>query len=346
MAGEYRISLMETTQKKRPSARRKSLLRSPRRGISLAQRGVKNYLLKKPLTISFEITHACNANCLHCHRGGPVREDRASPRDYALICQEVKPVVAQFSGGEPLLRHDLEDIVRAVRVPNRAPYIVVTTNAALLTQQRYDALRQAGVDEFSISLDYPDERHDNFRQVPGLFEKITCLIEGLNPTEGKPITLCCVVQRDNFRDLPRMAELARKWNVKVNFSSYTPLRTDDRGYLIPEEDLEEFREITRQLLAFRKAQDTVFNSEYAFQKMIQYFEQGSYPHCRTGERFCNVNPNGTFSPCGLIITNFRTLKELRNEFARTNSCIYCLTSIRSNCEKSFWQSALDTIKSL
>jgi MoaA/NifB/PqqE/SkfB family radical SAM enzyme len=326
-------------------ARRKRLP-SPRRSLSLALRGLRNYVLKKPLTISFEITHACNADCLHCHLGGPVQENRASPQDYAEIYGKVKPLIAQFSGGEPLLRRDLEEIVRAVRVPNRAPYIVVTTNAALLTRQRYDRLREAGVDEFSISLDYPDERHDSFRRIPGLFEKITRLIEGLDPAEPKPITLCCVVQRDNFRDLPRIAELARQWNVKVNFSSYTPLRTDDQGYMIPKEDLDEFREITRRLLAFRKAQDTIFNSEYAFKNMIKYFEQGRFDRCRTGERFCNVNPNGTFSPCGLIITDFKTLKELRNDFAKTNTCVFCLTSIRSNCEKSIWRSAWDTLKSV
>ncbi|OGD19877.1 MAG: hypothetical protein A2W03_08315 [Candidatus Aminicenantes bacterium RBG_16_63_16] len=337
---------MPSSPERRPSTRRKTLLKSPGRSLSLAGLGIKNYLVKRPLTISFEITHACNARCRHCHLGGPFQENRATARDYGRICREVKPVIAQISGGEPLLRRDLDDIVREFRVPNRAPYIVITTNAALLTVQRYAELREAGVDEFSISLDYPDERHDEFRGIPGLFGKISRLIDGLNASGDKAITLCCVVQRDNFRDLPRLAELAREWNVKINFSTYTPLRTNDQDYMISGGDLLELREITRRLLAFRKNHDTVFNTEYAFDNMIRYFEQGGIPRCRTGDRFCNVNPDGTFSPCGLIITRHPSLRELRRKFARTNTCIYCLTSIRSNCEKPLWRSARDTLKSL
>jgi len=323
-----------------------SFSQSPGRSLSLGLRGLRNYTLKKPLTISFEVTHACNAKCRHCHLGGGVKEDRASPQIYAEICQRVKPLIAQFSGGEPLLRQDLEEIVRAVRVPHRAPYIVVTTNAVLLTRKRYDQLREAGVDEFSISLDYPDERHDTFRQIPGLFNRIKTLIEGLGQMENKHITLACVIQRDNFRDLLQMAELARTWNVKINFSTYTPLRTHDQGYMIPREDLEEFREITRQLVAFNKTNNTVFTSDYIFKNMATYFELGHFPRCRTGVKFCNVNPNGTFSPCGLIITDFKTLKELKNNFARTNDCVYCLTSIRANCEKPLWRQTWDALKRL
>jgi MoaA/NifB/PqqE/SkfB family radical SAM enzyme len=265
--------------------------------------------------------------------GGAVKEDRASPQTYADICRQVKPVVAQFSGGEPLLRQDLAEIVRAVRVPDRAPYIVVTTNAALLTKRRFIELLEAGVDEFSISLDYPDERHDAFRGIPGLFARVESLVEGLNGLERSHVTLACVIQSDNFRDLPRLAELACRWNVSLNFSTYTPLRTHDQGYMIPREELDEFREVTRRLVEFKRTHRTIFTSEYVFNLMAKYFERGSYPRCRTGEKFCNVNPNGTFSPCGLIITNFQTLGELKTQFAKTNSCVYCLTSTRVNNEQ-------------
>ncbi len=337
---------MPSSLVRRPSTRRAALLNSPVRGLSLARRGLGNYLLNRPLAISFEITHACNADCRHCHLGGPFQETRATAQDYGRICRELKPVIAQISGGEPLLRRDLDDIVREFRKPDRAPYIVITTNAALLTVERYAQLRAAGVDEFSISLDYPDKRHDDFRRIPGLFAKIRRLIEGLGASGDKAITFCCVVQRDNFRDLPSLAELARGWGAKINFSAYTPLRTNDQDYMISGADLEELREITRRLLAFRKENDTVFNTAYAFDNMIRYFEQGGFPRCRTGDRFCNVNPDGTFSPCGLIITRHPTLGDLREKFARTNTCTFCLTSIRSNCEKPLWRSIRDTLESL
>ncbi|MEW5902685.1 MAG: radical SAM protein, partial [Acidobacteriota bacterium] len=203
---------MQNSPSENPRTRRIS----PRRYLSLGSRGLTNYFLKRPLTISFEVTHSCNANCKHCHLGGGVREDRAPAETFGRIAREVRPLVAQLSGGEPLLRSDLEDIVRALRIPNRAPYVIVTTNAVLLTRERYGSLLRAGVDEFSVSLDYPDERHDEFRGVPGLFGRIRSLIESLDSGGDKAITLCCVIQSDNFRDLPKMVDLAERWNVRLN----------------------------------------------------------------------------------------------------------------------------------
>lgn len=306
---------------------------SIRRTLSLAARGGRNYLTKKPLCISFEVTHSCNAKCKHCHLHGPVEEERASPERLGEICRELSPVVAQASGGEPLLRKDLEQIIQSWRVPNRAPFIVVTTNATLLSLDRYTSLKQAGVDEFSISLDYPDERHDEFRGVPGLFRKIENLVENLGSQRDKSISLCCVIQSDNFRLLTQMAELARKWGVRLNFSAYNTLRTHDQSYMLSKNELEEFREIIPVLLEYQKKYKNIRTSGYVLQKMVKYFAHGYMPRCRTGERFFNVNPNGTFSPCGLIITDYKTREEFIEGFCKTNTCVYCYTSIRANTEK-------------
>jgi MoaA/NifB/PqqE/SkfB family radical SAM enzyme len=278
--------------------------------------------------------------------GGGVRENRAPAEKFGEIARLVKPLIAQLSGGEPLLRSDLEDIVRELRIPDRAPYIVVTTNGILLTRDRYDSLRRAGVDEFSISLDYPDERHDEFRGVPGLFRRIQTLVESLDSGGDKAITLCCVIQSDNFRDLPKMVELAEKWNVRLNLSTYTFLRTKNMGYMISGQDLEEFKSMVVRLKEFRRQRKPLFTSEYVFDKMVSYFEQGQAPRCQTGVRFCNVNPDGTFSPCGLIITRYETLKEFKTDFLGKNDCVYCLTSLRANCEKPVRHLIKDALRAL
>ncbi len=316
------------------------------RTLSLAARGGRNYLTKRPLCISFEVTHSCNAKCKHCHLHGPVQEDRASPERLGEICRELSPVVAQASGGEPLLRKDLEQIIEAWRVPNRAPFIVVTTNATLLSLDRYSSLKQAGVDEFSISLDYPDEQHDEFRGVPGLFRKIEKLIDDLGNKRDKSISLCCVIQSDNFRLLPQMAGLAKKWDVRLNFSAYNTLRTHDQGYMLSKDEREEFKEIIPVLLDYQKKYKNIRTSGYVLWNMVKYFEQGYMPNCRTGERFYNVNPNGTLSPCGLIITDYKTREEFIEDFCKNNTCVYCYTSIRANTEKPRRYALWDNLKFL
>lgn len=303
------------------------------RTLSLAKRGLINMLTKRPLCISFEITHSCNAKCKHCHLHGPREEERASPELLGEICHELSPVVAQASGGEPLLRKDLEQIIRAWRVPKRAPFIVVTSNATLLTRERYQSLREAGVDEFSVSLDYPDSRHDEFRGVPGLFDKIEGLVRGLDNQKDKAISLCCVIQSDNFRLLPQMADLAKEWDVRLNLSAYNTLRTHDQSYMLSRDELEEFKEIIPVLLEKQKKDRKIRTPGDVLWKMVEYFEKGFIPRCRTGEKFFNVNPDGTLSPCGLIITDYRTKKDFIEDFCKNNSCVYCYTSIRANTER-------------
>ena len=137
---------------------------------SLARRAVASYVLRRPWCASFELTHNCNARCHHCHRGETVAEKLATTQKLLEVCRELRPLVAIMSGGEPLLRRDLLEIVRTLKAGCAPLRVFVNTNGALLTLARFVELVEAGVDEVLISLDYPDERHDTFRAIPGLFE--------------------------------------------------------------------------------------------------------------------------------------------------------------------------------
>ncbi len=313
---------------------------------SFAKRGFGNLLSGRPLAVSFEITHNCNANCRHCHRGGTVRENRASPARFGELSRELKPLVAQVSGGEPLLRTDVEDIVRAIQRSDGTPYIVFVTNAALLSEEKYYRLLDIGVDVFSVSLDFPDERHDEFRRIPGLFKHITSLVEKVDSGRKKAITFNSVVQSENVRELVKMAELARDCGVEINFSPYTWLRTNDMDFMIQKEDLPEFRDIIERLIDFKKRYNTIRTTDGFFYDMASFFENESLPDCRAGVRFLVVNPDGTLSPCGLIITAYSTQEELVSEFSQTNTCTYCHTCIRSGTEKPFNNLLTSAVKSI
>ena len=137
------------------------------RATRLFFRGSRNCLTGKPLVISFEVTASCNAHCLHCDKGGIIKDEKQmSPSEILERYRELRPVVVQVSGGEPLLRKDLLEIVRAIKEPNGTPYLILVTNGHRLNKGLYMKLRQAGVDQFSVSLDFPDERHDRFRSPP------------------------------------------------------------------------------------------------------------------------------------------------------------------------------------
>ena len=316
------------------------------RNAKIAKHSIINYLTKRPLCVSFEVTYRCNARCGHCHLGGPVDETPAPPQRFGELCRQLNPLVAQISGGEPLLRRDIYAIVKQLAKPGGTPMVVMTTNAKLLTLDKYYALRGLGVDEFSISLDYPDDRHDTFRTIPGLFGHIDKLLADIRDEQDKGVTLACVVQNQNFRDLPKLARYAKDHGVKISFSTYTWLRTKDKSWMIQPDQMAEFRGIVDELLAFQQQHGTIFTSPYVFDRMIRFFEQERIPGCKAGETFLVVNPSGTISPCGLIHGDYRDQKDVVDNFMRHNTCEACNTSIRANTEKPLGILIKDALNSL
>lgn len=303
--------------------------------LSTVAHAVANVVLRRPLCLSFELTHNCNARCHHCHRGEKVVEQRATPERLLELCRELRPLVAILSGGEPLLYPDLPALVRLLK--GGCPQLVrvfLNTNAALLTLPRYTELVDAGVDEVLVSLDYPDDRHDGFREIPGLFGRIRDLVATLPPRERRRVLLTTVLHADNFREALPIARLALDWGVNANFSAYTPLRTNDRGLLIAGDDVGAFGETVEQLIAFKKAHGNVLTSDWVLRRMVDFFRNGGQlGRCRAGVKMAVVNPDGTLSPCGLLVRGYRTHAELKREFTAKNECNLCFTSTRGNSER-------------
>jgi MoaA/NifB/PqqE/SkfB family radical SAM enzyme len=193
---------------------------------------------------------------------------------------------------------------------------------------------EAGVDEVLISLDYPDARHDGFREIPGLFGRIQALVAALPPRERQRVLLTTVLHAGNFREALATARLALEWGVNANFSAYTPLRTNDRGLLISGDEVAAFGETVEQLIAFKKEHGNVLTSDWVLRRMVEFFRNGGQlGRCRAGVKMAVVNPDGTLSPCGLLVRDYKTHAELKREFTAKNQCNLCFTSTRGNSER-------------
>ena len=148
--------------------------------LKIIGRGSVNWVADRPIVVSFEVTDSCTCHCLHCDHGGPRDDSRnLRPVDYRRYMKELRPCVVQVSGGEPLLRPDLVEIVRSIKDGSGLPYTILVSSWTLMTEDLYLKLREAGIDQFSVSLDFPDERHDGFRCYPGLYRHLEDLIPRL-----------------------------------------------------------------------------------------------------------------------------------------------------------------------
>lgn len=307
--------------------------------VKIGVRALWNRTRNYPVCVSFEVTHSCVADCLHCDKGG-VKPDRKlmSLDVYRRYSETLKPGVVQMSGGEPLLRQDLEDIIRAVKRPSGLPMVVCVSNWWLMTEQRFDSLNEAGVSLFSISLDFPDERHDDFRQVPGLYAKMSEIIPYLVKKHGREkIILNSALTHANFAEIPGLVAKAKEWGTQISFSAYSALRTGDRSLCIERpEDLALLRRHLDWVKLHRGSPSTVLNSDYILDQTYRFFAEGGMGGCQAGRRFLVVRPDGLINACSMFPDlQYPSRDEAVKGFKATRqSCDQCYVAIRASTERS------------
>ena len=317
-----------------------------KRAARMISRGTWSFLTDRPLVISFEVTHSCVADCLHCDKGGikPEPADLLRPADYGRLRAQLKPMAIQLSGGEPLLRPDLEDIVRAVKEPSGLPYTILVTNGRLLTEEKYLALRALGVNQFSLSLDFPDDRHDAFRRSPGLYAHLAKLVPTLAAHGFDDVALNTAITRENLTALRAIYERARQWGVSISYSAYTPLRTHSMDhYISSAEDLTLLRRTLDELLVLKAQNGRIANSPWTLSGIHDFFLHGTIPGCNAGRRFLVVTPDGGLRPCSMFDNTYASQREILKEWVPKNECGGCYVSIRSYLDASFWTLLKDNV---
>lgn len=309
--------------------------------LRIIGRGTSNWLAQRPIVVSFEVTDSCSCYCRHCDHGGPRDDSRnLQPADYRRYTEALRPCVVQISGGEPLLRTDVTEIVRAVKNGSSVPYTILVSNWSHMTEARYRDLRAAGIDQFSVSLDFPDERHDDFRGYPGLFSQLADLIPRLAKLGHDDIVLNSCITSENVSQINALADMARNWGVNLCYSAYSARRTGCRDFFL--NTPEQLAELTRQFDQVESRRDAthwIVNAPSTLAATRQYFSTGGAPGCKAGLRFLVVTCEGLLQPCSMQFRRYPLQERERmiREFTATNACDQCYVSIRSYLDKSFPQ---------
>jgi MoaA/NifB/PqqE/SkfB family radical SAM enzyme len=310
---------------------------SPLQALKLVGRGIHNYITKRPLAVGYEVTLSCNLNCRHCDLGGLIKDEKQiKPEEYGNLTRRLSPVVALFSGGEPLLRKDIAAIVKAVKQSDGTPYLILVSNGMLLNESNYLQLHEAGVNQFSVSLEFPDERQDEFRGRPGLYKHLEQTLPRLAKLGFRDVLLNTAINKANLREILPLAKRAIEWDVDISYSAYTPLRTGNEDYCLNNgEDLRILRQTINELVTLRKRDNHVANAEAILLNTLKFFEQGYMPDCKAGIRSLVVMPDGSLVPCSMHRSKYATQKEMVEKFSRTNQCDSCYCGLRSYSELSF-----------
>ncbi len=164
-----------------------------------------------PRLLFWETTKRCNLRCLHCRAEA---SDESHPGELTTaeafraldsIAQYAKPILV-FSGGEPLVRPDLFELLGHAR--SLGFRLALASNGTLLDDALAGRIRESGVARVAVSLDGPrPEIHDGFRQVPGSFDRALRALKALK-AEGVSTQINTTVTRHNQECLPEILQLA------------------------------------------------------------------------------------------------------------------------------------------
>jgi cyclic pyranopterin phosphate synthase len=199
------------------------------------------------------LTDRCNFRCFYClpHGEPPIapKEQMLSYEEIELVCDifvELGIEKIRLTGGEPMLRRDIETIIEKLAKLKNAGLIdlALTTNGYFLPE-RAQALKNAGLDRVTISLD--SLKRDVFKQMTGVdvLDKVLAGIEAAKRAGLQPIKINAVVVRGHNEDeVADFAAFAREHDVKMRFIEFMPL---DSGHDWSRTDVVSGKEIRQRI---------------------------------------------------------------------------------------------------
>ena len=327
------------------------------KGFGLMMKGIEKYGIRIPFVpagpfeIVWNFTYKCNLRCKHCY------EDSGRMKLPELSTSEAKQVIdilskiagvglpaLSFSGGEPLARRDIFELIAYAK--KRIPYISIASNGTLITKDNAKKLKDAGVDYVEISIDGASPKvHDEFRGVHGAYEKA---IQGVKNCVEEDIDTCIatVLHRDNLVEMEKILQLAKELDVRFMHFNYIPTGRAKEHVeldLTPEERLHVLRTIGKEIISlYLRAKEeemktgktnikvdrffstcpqyATITKELSQQLNQKFIVEAHYAAkkgvenvanflggCGAGRLYCAIEPNGDIKPCVFFPTNKNTV---------------------------------------
>jgi radical SAM enzyme (rSAM/lipoprotein system) len=285
---------------------------------SLRRSSVEGHPLRQ---LFWECTLRCNLRCLHC--GSDCKQEAMTPdipkedffRVLDLIAAKTDPheVFVVVSGGEPLMRADLEECGKGI-YGRGFPWGMVT-NGFALTPARYSRLLQSGLHSMTISLDGLQENHDWLRGRESSFEKASRAIKMVVDSEAIAFDVVTCVNRRNLSELPAIKEHLiglglKEWRL---FSIFPQGRAAENPFL--QLSNAEFRSMLDFIRETRK--EGRIKAGYGCEGFLGRYEGEVRDHfytCQAGVTIGSVLIDGSISACTSIRSDYHQGNIYRDDF--------------------------------
>ena len=255
--------------------------------------------LSKPLALLAELTYRCPLQCPYC--SNPLELDRyrqeldtATWRRVFGEAAELGVVQLHLSGGEPLVRRDILELVREAR--HLGLYSNISTGATVVDDAKLDQLREAGLDHLQVSLlDTEPGSNDRLAGATS-FERKRAAVLGAKQ-RGFPVTLNVVLHRQNLDRIADVIALALEWQVdrlELAHTQYTGWAFRNRASLMPTR-----AQVDHAHAVVERARETTGASRLDILHVLPDYYQDLPKPCLQGwgTTFLTVAPDGCVLPC-------------------------------------------------
>ncbi|MCP4983561.1 MAG: radical SAM protein [Gammaproteobacteria bacterium] len=265
--------------------------------------------------LAVNLTRRCNLACAHCYLDAEtLKQGGADELQTAEVNKLLDQVASRgtdtmvvLTGGEPLLRRDLEEMV--THGSELGLSMVIGTNGVALTDRRVKSLQAAGAMGVGISLDSLDPvRHDEFRGYPGGWEKTLAGMEACR-RNGLPFQVHFSVTEENADEIGAMIDFAA--SVGAHVLNVFFLICTGRGESMSDITPERYERVLEELVDAQANTDLIVRARCAPHfKRVAYqrdpdtrltraegYEGGG---CLAGIHYCRVTPEGGITACPYI----------------------------------------------
>ncbi len=258
-----------------------------------------------PYVISWNLTQKCNLRCKHCYIDASAAMPGELSTGEALrvldeIAETGQEKILILTGGEPLLRPDLDTLV--ARAAALGMMVVLGTNGTRLTEDRALALAERGLSGVGISLEsLVPSRHDGFRGVEGAWD---ATVGGLHAARaaGLEVQIQLTLTRDNLPELSEILCFSRQSGVRALTVFFLVCTGRGQGLvdLTPEEyerALEWLAQVENGGVMVRPRCAPTFRRVLAQKKPGSILLQSDAGRCMAGKNYCRITPDGNVTPC-------------------------------------------------
>lgn len=275
--------------------------------------------VRKPTFCSIEVLYSCILKCKMCHMWkNPRSADEMSIEDWKKFIVTLKKFTGtttsiNITGGEPLLKEDVLDLVRFT-VGSGFNAVSMTTNGFLIDKSIASAIADSGMSMISMSLDSLDEGvHDNIRGLKGACRKVMDAFEYFRNYPGnlKKLGVQTIIMGPNLEGILDLVQWAHERNISIYFMAIVqPLclslpgnwyLESEYSFLWPNEKARLFNVID-SLVKFKEEGIDIGNSVAQLKAFKTYFTDPNdfvkkYRQCRMGDGMLKVDPQGNVSLC-------------------------------------------------